>query len=308
MSGLRGQSERRLTKLFRLRRCQVKSGGLVMTPTVLLCMWILPSRTSSTICSEASSMLQWSPAKPAREGDFFRNASSTAGSADTMFRLGSESEVIRSRRLLTESKLSRIQSAKATKQTLVPDASGADGCMYSTLWVKTCVLTVRPFSFMPSVEIAREEGKPAVRPAGLSARWPAASTLTVRVRDRITKSRLPRLHDPAHEGRDVLTHLLVTPVHRDCPRVLDGSRGRRWVRRIRTEEQATKDRPTSNTAKLHGAPDDSVPIGRRHVDRRAALGRGDVDKQEQPGCGHVDALEVVCCTPAHRGKGRHEEG
>eukprot|EP00964_Phaeocystis_antarctica_P160826 scaffold132715_cov60-Phaeocystis_antarctica.AAC.2 len=84
--------------------------------------------------------------------------------------------------------------------------------------------------------------------------------------------------------RRELTHQLVLPVHRDIIREIICI----WVRRVHTQAQATKGHLTSRIIELHGAPDDSVPIGRRHVDRRAAPGRGDVNEQEQPGCGHVD--------------------
>ena len=120
---------------------------------------------------------------------------------------------------------------------------------------------------------------------------------------RVTKFRLPRLARLAR-SRDV-THHVVTPVHRDIPRDIICI----WVH---TEEQATKGRLPSKIRilELHGAPDDSGPTGRRHVDRRAAPGRGDVDKQEQPGCGHVDVggRLLHSCQQGRGGMRRDERG
>jgi hypothetical protein len=87
------------------------------------------------------------------------------------------------------------------------------------------------------------------------------------------------------EGRDLLTHLLALPVHRDRPwqdRVL--VRIRVQPREV-AELQATLRTQLwcdHKAGKLHCARDDhGTAILGWHVDRSAAPGRGDVEKQER---------------------------
>ena len=83
------------------------------------------------------------------------------------------------------------------------------------------------------------------------------------------------------EGRDVLTHLLAPPVHRDRPWQI------RVLVRIRVRAVAELQALPSfwwgdhKAGKLHGARDDSGAILALHVDRSAAPDRGDVEKQER---------------------------